>query len=202
MSKSRGFCGRVVRGYVMRPRERSIQGQAGQIQEFVEIIGYDCSMGAGAVVVEEDDGRVFCASVGGGYPIPAAAPGGCKAKTGAEILFVGQLVEGLHVQGLKTIDLPAFRPPAVLAGLFQLEPCCLNGSFVLVQLEKPFREELTQFALDGFGLGIQQTMQVSFVDGLHLPGGRAGTESCDRPANARGDDEQGGSEDQRAEEVE
>src|SRR6266446_3746784 len=98
-------------------RERSFQRQAGQIQELVEAIGDGFAVGAAAVVVEEDDGRVLCALVGGGDPIPGAAPGGGEAKAGAQLFLVGQLVEGIKVQGLETIDLPPFWPPAILARL-------------------------------------------------------------------------------------
>ena len=151
-------------------------------------------MGGAAGVVEEDDGGVFLALVGGGDPIPGAKAGGGEAEAGTEFVFEGQFVEGFDVQGLKTIDLPRFGPPMLLAGFFQLEAGFLNGGAVFVQLQKSFREEFAQFAFDGFGLGIEQTAQVVLVDGLEMFGGRSGTESCDRPPNACGDDEQGGGE--------
>ncbi len=67
-----------------------LRGQARQIEELVEAIGYGFAVGASAVVVEEDDRGVFCALVGGGNPIPGAATGGGKTKARAQFLLVGQ----------------------------------------------------------------------------------------------------------------
>ena len=147
-------------------------------------------------------GESFARSVGGGDPIPRAAAGGGEAEAGAEFLFVGQFVEGFEVEWLETIDLPRFDPPTLLAGSFQLEACCLNRGSVFIQLQESFREQFAQFAFDGFRLGIQQSAKVSLVCGSELLRSGAGTETGDDAANARGNDKQGGSEDQRAEEIE
>jgi len=64
-------------------RERSFQRQAGQIEELVEAVGNGFAVGAAAAVVEEEDGRIFCALVGGGDPIPGASAGGGEAKARA-----------------------------------------------------------------------------------------------------------------------
>src|SRR5260370_847990 len=108
------------------------QGPTRQVQELVEGAGHGFAVVTAAVVVEEDDRGVFCALVGGGDPIPRAAAGGCEAKAGAELFLVGQLVEGFEVKRLETIDLPAFWPPALAGGLFELEADRLDGGFVLI----------------------------------------------------------------------
>ncbi len=159
-------------------------------------------MGAAAVVVEEDDGGVICPFVGGGDPIPGATAGGGEAKAGAEIFLIGQFVEGFEVQGLKTIDLPRFRPPTFFAGPAQLKASGLDGGFVLVQLQESFGKKLSQFAFDRIRLRIQQAVQIRIVGGVDLIGALAGTEFCDRTANSRGDDQQGGGEDEGAEDEE
>ena len=159
-------------------------------------------MGAATVVVEEDDRGVFCALAGGGDPIPGTAAGGGKAKTGTEIFLVRQIVERFEVQRLETIDLPAFRPPAGGARLFQLEASGLNGGFVLVQAQKSFWQKLSQFFFDGFRLRIQQAAQISVVGSLELVRAWAGAKSQDGAANPRGYDEEGGGKCQGAEDVE
>jgi len=159
-------------------------------------------VGAASIVVKEDDGGVFYPLIVGGNPIPGSAAGGCKAKPGTQLLLVGQLVEGFHVQGLETINRPTFGPPAPLAGVLQLEADGLDGGFVLVQLQESLGEQLAQFAFDGIGLGIQQTAQVGVVCRLELIGGWARTVSSYGPANPRGDDEERGGKDKRAEDEE
>ena len=109
-------------------------------------------MDGAAIVVEEEDAGICYALVGGGDPVPGASTGGGEAKAGAEFFFVGQFVEGFEVQGLETVDLPAFGPPARAAWLFELETGGLDGGFVLVQLQESFWEKLTQFFFDGIGL--------------------------------------------------
>src|SRR5713226_2581917 len=99
----------------------SFQRKAWPIQEFVEAVGYGFAVGAAAIVVEEDDGGIHCALVGGGDPVPASAARGCKAKARPQVLFIGQFVQGFGVQGLEKIDRPTFGPPALLAGLVELE---------------------------------------------------------------------------------
>ncbi len=99
----------------------SFHGKAGPSQELVEAVGDGFAVGAAAVVVEEDDGGIVGPLVGGGYPIPTSAAGGSKAKAGAQLFLIRQFVEGFGVQGLETINRPAFGPPAFLAGLLGLE---------------------------------------------------------------------------------
>jgi len=170
-----------------------------QIEEFIEAIGHRFAMGATAIVVKEDDGGIFRALVRGSDPVPGTAAGGGEAEAGSQFFLVGQLVEGFDVQGLETINRPAFRPPAFLAGLFELEASRLNGGFVFVQLKKSFGQQFAQFAFDGVGLRIQQAAQVCFVCGLDLIGRWPGTEFCDNAANSSRDDEQRGGGHERAE---
>ncbi len=92
-----------------------IHGQARQIQEFVEGAGDGFGVGASTVVVKKDDRGVFCPLVGRGNPIPGPATSGGKAKAGAEIFLVRQIVKRFEVQRLETIDLPVFEQPTFLA---------------------------------------------------------------------------------------
>src|SRR6267154_2014319 len=103
------------------PVFNSTNGQTRPIQEFLEAGGDGLTMGAAAIVVKEDDGGIFYPLIGGGNPIPRSAASGCKAKARTQLLLVRQFVQGFDVQGLKTINRPAFRPPASLAGLLELE---------------------------------------------------------------------------------
>ena len=60
-----------------------LKGCARQIEELVEGVGDVFAVGAAAIVVEEDDGGVFCALVGRGDPIPGAAASSGEAKAWA-----------------------------------------------------------------------------------------------------------------------
>ena len=182
----------VVGGDFPGLREISLTGHAGQTEEFVEAGGYDSAVGAAAVVIEEDDGGVVLALIGGGDPIPGAAAGGGEAKAGAEIFFVGQLVEGFEVQGLETIDLPTLGPPARAARLFELEAGSLDGGVVLVQLQESFRKKFTQFLFDCLGLRVQQAAKIGLIDRFELIGRWTRAKSCNGAADARGDDEKEG----------
>ncbi len=180
----------------------SFYRKAGPVQKFVEAFGDSFAVGATAIVVEEDDRGIFFALVRGGDPIPGAAAGGGKAKARTEIFLVGQIVERFEVQRLETIDLPVFRPPAVVAGLFDLETGSLNSGFVIVQAEKSFWQEFAQFAFDGVRLRVQQAAEVGIVSGFDLIGGGAGTESRNGTADTCRDNEQRSGEGERAEDKE
>ena len=156
-------------------------------------------MGTGAGEVDEKDGRIFRALVGGGNPIPGASAGGGKAEAGPELFVVGRLVEGFEVERLETIDGPTFWPEAFLVRLLELESGGLNGGFVFVQLQKSFGEEFAQFSFDGVGLGIQQTLQVGFICRLELIGSWPGTEAGYCSADAHDYYEQDSSDGERAE---
>ncbi len=71
----------------------SFYRKAGPVQKFFEAVGNGLTVGAAAIVVEEEDGGVCYALVGGGDPIPGTTASGGKAKTGAELFFVRQIVE-------------------------------------------------------------------------------------------------------------
>ena len=156
-------------------------------------------MGVAAVVVQENDGRVFCALIRGGDPIPGATASGGEAEAGAELFLIRQLVEGFEVQGLETVDLPVFAPPA---GLFELEAGSLDGGMVLVKLQESFREKFTQFLFDGFGLRAQETAKVGILDRFELIRRWTSAKPCYGAANAGGDDEEDGGECQGAEDKE
>src|SRR5260370_15782122 len=49
--------------------------------------GNSFAVGATAIVVQVDNRGIFCALVGGGYPIPGTTASGGKAKTGTELVF-------------------------------------------------------------------------------------------------------------------
>ena len=117
----------------------SFHGNAGPSKEFIEAFGDGFSVGAAAIVVEENDRGIFSSLVGGCNPIPGTATSGGKAKPGTQLLFIRQFVQGFEVQRLKTINLPAFCPPALAAGFLQLETDSLDGGFVLVQPQESFR---------------------------------------------------------------
>ena len=61
---------------------RSFDGKAGPIQKFVKAVGDSLTLGATAIVVEEDNGGILCPLVGSGDPIPRAAARGCETKSG------------------------------------------------------------------------------------------------------------------------
>ena len=61
---------------------RSFDGKAGPIQKFVKAVGDSLTLRAIPIVVEEDNGGIFCPLVGSGDPIPRAAARGCETKSG------------------------------------------------------------------------------------------------------------------------
>jgi len=156
-------------------------------------------MGTGAGEVDEKDGRIFRALVGGGNPIPGASAGGGKAEAGPELFVVGRLVEGFEVERLETIDRPTFWPEAFLVRLLELESGGLNGGFVFIQLQESFGEEFAQFFFDGVGLGIQKALQVGSISRLLLFGSWPRTEVRYGPADSNDYDEQHSGDGERAE---
>jgi hypothetical protein len=156
-------------------------------------------MGAGAGEIDEKDGGIFGALVGGGDPIPGAATGGGKAEAGAELFVIGRLVEGFEVEGLETIDGPTFWPEAFLVRMLELESDGLNGGFVFVQLQKSFGEEFAQFSFDGVWLRIQKALQIGFIRPLELLGSWPGTEARYGSADSHDDDKQHSGDGKRTE---
>src|ERR1700687_6427485 len=104
----------------IKKRSFSFQREAWPIQKFVKACCDSVAVGSAAIVVKKDDGRVFCSLVGGSNPVPASSSSGRKTKTGTQLILVGQLVQGLHVQGLETVDRPTFWPPTLFARVLQL----------------------------------------------------------------------------------
>jgi hypothetical protein len=178
------------------------QRRARQIEEFFEAGSDGFAVGVAAVVIEENNGRVFCALARGGDPIPGVAAGGGETETGAEIFLVRQLVEGFEVQGLETVDLPELLSPAGAAGLFELEAGSLDAGMVLVELQESFREKITQFPFDCLGLRVQETAKVGIVGRVELIRRRARAKPCYGAANAGSDDEEDSGECQGAEDEE
>jgi hypothetical protein len=152
-----------------------------------------------AAVVEEHDGGIFFAMVGGSNPIPGAAAGGGKTETGSELLVVRRFVEGFEIEGLETIDGPASWPEAFLAGRVDLEAGGLDGGFVFVQFQEPFGEEFAQFLFDVVRLGIQKALQVGFVDYFELLGGWPGANAFQCLADSDDDDKEYCGHSERAE---
>jgi len=177
---------------------RSFDGKAGPIQKFVKAVGDSLTLGATAIVVEEDNGGIFCPLVGSGDPIPRSAACGCETKSGTQLFLIWHVVQGFRVQWPETINRPAFCPRTLLAGLLELEADGLNGGLVLVQLQKSLRQQLAQFAFDGVGLRIQQAAKVCIVCGLYLIWCWTRAKPCNDSANPRRDKEQHSSEDEGA----